>query len=158
VTVKTVFADKKGMVYLLCPYCGDESMKPVETFPLHQPVNTACSCGKTYKFQVETRKKFRKQVALNGFYVKQDSAGDKEEMTITNLSLLGCRLLVSNKHTLHLDDSIKVIFSLDNAKHTVIKRNAIVRWIMGNIIGCRFTTVAYDPELGFYAEDFRVPK
>ncbi len=118
----------------------------------------ACSCGKTYEFQIETRNIFRKKTALNGIYVKQNSAGDFENMTVIDLSLGGLCLLASEKHTLHLGDSIKVVFKLDNAKRTLITRHVTVRWIMGNKIGCMLTTNDYDPELGFYVKNLNVPQ
>jgi len=159
VTVRIVVADERGMIYLLCPFCGDNNIKPVKLFPIHQPVSVACSCGKTYEFQIETRKDFRKKTALKGFYVKQDSAGDFEKMTVIDLTLDGCCLLASDKHTLHLGDSINVVFKLDNANHTEIKRYATVRRVMGNKIGCQFVAKkVYDPELGFYVKDFKMPQ
>jgi len=156
-TVRTVFADGKGLIYVLCPFCGDNSMKPAKLFPVHQPVSIACSCGNTYEFQIEVRKDFRKKTALRGFYVKQDSDGNFETMTVTDLSLDGCSLLVSDKHKLRVGESINVVFKLDNAKRTEIKRHATVLRVVGNIIGCQLTRDVYDPELGFYVKDFKVP-
>lgn len=158
-TVRIVVADERGMIYLLCPFCGDNSMKPAKLFPLHQPVSMACSCGKTYEFQIEIRKDFRKKTALKGYYVKQGSAGDFEKMTVIDLTLDDCCLLASDKHTLHPGDSIKVVFKLDNANRTEIKRYATVLRVMENKIGCQFVaTKIYDPELGFYMKDLKVPQ
>jgi hypothetical protein len=158
VNVRTVVADEKGMIYVLCPFCGDNSLKPVKLFPIHQPVSMACSCGKTYEFQIEIRKDFRRVTAIDGFYVKEDYSSHFEKMTVIDLSLDGCCMLVSDKHALHLGDWIKVVFKLDNAKRTHIKRSATVIRIMGNKISCRLVTDAYDPELGFYVKDFKVPQ
>ena len=157
---RTVFVDEKGMICLPCPLCGDRNMKPANLFPIHQTVSLTCSCGEEYEFRIETRKEFRKKTPpLKGYYVAQDSAGGRfEPMKVIDLSLHGCCLLASDKHTLHLGDAIKVIFKLEDAKRTEIKRNATVLRIMGNKIGCRLATDAYDPELGFYVEDFMVPK
>ena len=157
-TVKTIFADKRGMVFLLCPFCGENSMKPVTLFPIHQPVSISCTCGKVYEFQIENRKKFRKKTVLKGYYVKQDADDDYSAMTVIDLTLHGCCLLTTDKHTLNVCDSIRVIFKLDNPKRTEIKKYATVRWIMGNKIGCQLTTNHFEPELGFYAEDFKVQK
>ena len=159
VTVRFVVADEKGTIYLLCPFCGDNSMKPAKLFPIHQPVSMACSCGKTYEFLIETRKDFRKKTALKGYYMKGDSAGDFKKMTVIDLTLDGCCLLASDEHTLHFGDSIKLVFKLDNANCTEIKRHATVRRVMGNKIGCQFeATKVYDPELGFHVKDFKVPQ
>ena len=157
-TARTVFADEKGMIYVLCPFCGDNSMKLAKLFPVHQPVAIACSCGNAYEFQIEVRKNFRRGTALGGFYLKDDAPDYFLKMTVTDLSLDGCCLRVSDKHTLHVGDSIKVVFKLDNAKRTEIKRHATVLRVVGNIIGCQLTRDVYDPELGFYVKDFIVPK
>ena len=90
--------------------------------------------------------------------MKQDSVGDLEKMTVIDLSLNGCCLFASDKHTLHLGDSIKVVFKLDNAKCTEINRYTTVRRIMGNKIGCRLARDSYDPEFGFYVKDFKIPE
>lgn len=157
-TVKTVFADEKGMISLVCPFCGDNSMKPAKNFPIHQQVNMTCSCGKMFEFVIETRKDFRKKTSLKGYYMKGDSINDFERMTIIDLTLNGCCFLASDKHKLSHGDSIKVLFKLDNTARTEIKRNATVRWISGNKIGCQLIRDGYDPELGFYVKDFETPQ
>jgi hypothetical protein len=155
-SVKKVFVNAKGMVFLLCPFCGDNSEQPAKQFPSNQIMSIACSCGKTYEFQVEVRKHFRKATALGGFYLKDDAPDHFLKMMVTDLSLDGCCLRVSDKHTLHVGDSILIVFKLDNAKRTEINRHATVLRVVGNIIGCQLTRDVYDPELGFYVEDFKV--
>lgn len=72
-------------------------------------------------------------------------------MTVVNLTLGGCGLLASNEPALNQGDWIKLVFKLDDAKRTEIKRNAVVRRVTGNYIGCQFTVAtAYDPDIGFY--------
>ncbi|OHE19185.1 MAG: hypothetical protein A2X95_05000 [Syntrophobacterales bacterium GWF2_56_9] len=149
---KIVFADDKGMVYLLCPFCGEGSKRPLEQFPyIHKPVTISCSCGNTYDVQIDARKTFRKKTSLEGLYAKLVSPGDFERMTVVNLTLGGCGLLASNEPALNQGDWIKLVFKLDDAKRTEIKRNAVVRRVTGNYIGCQFTVAtAYDPDIGFY--------
>ena len=151
-SVKIIFADDKGMVYLLCPFCGEGSKKPLEQFPsIHKPVTISCSCGNTYDVQIDARKTFRKKTSLEGLYAKLVSTGDFERMTVVNLTLGGCGLLVSNEPALNQGDWINLVFRLDDAKRTEIKRNAVVRRVIGNYIGCQFKAVAaYDPDIGFY--------
>jgi len=155
-SVKKVFVNAKGMIFLLCPFCGENSEQPAKQFPTNQTMSISCSCGKTYEFQIEVRNYFRRVTALGGFYLKDDAPDHFLKMTVTDLSLYGCCLRVSDKHTLHVGDSIKVVFKLDNAQRTEIKRHATVLRIVENIIGCQLTRDAYDPELGFYVEDFKV--
>jgi hypothetical protein len=35
---KKVFINAKGMIFLLCPFCGENSEKPAKQFPMHQHV------------------------------------------------------------------------------------------------------------------------
>jgi hypothetical protein len=59
-------------------------------------------------------------------------------------------------HSLHEGDVIKLNFRLDSPQKTRIKRTAVILRILGNKIGCRLITGAFDPELGFYVQDFKV--
>lgn len=156
--VLKIIVDEKKMVCLVCPFCGNYSIKEAKHFPVHQPVSMTCSCGKTYEFQIETRKEFRKETSLKGFYTKSESTYAYSEMTVIDLTLDGCCLLTTDKHKLIIGDSIRVLFKLDNDARAEIKRYGTVRWIKGNKIGCQFDKRHYDPDLGFYVRYFKVPK
>jgi hypothetical protein len=153
--VKKIFINAKGMIFLLCPFCGENSEKPAKQFPIHQPVSISCSCGKTYEFQIETRNEFRKQTSLEVFYWKLDSPDIRQKAAIVDLSLNGFCLRISGEHTLQSNDLIRVNFKLDNERRTKIDREASVCWIAGNNIGCQFTaTPPFDPNVGFYVLEF----
>ena len=154
-SVKKVFINAKGMIFLVCPFCGKDSEQPAKQFPIHQQVSISCSCGKTYEFQIETRKEFRKPTALGGLYWKLDSPDIREKATIVDLSLTGFSLRITGEHTLQCKDLIGVNFKLDNDKRTKIDRKGSVCRIAGNNIGCQFTDILpYDPDLGFYVREF----
>ena len=76
-------------------------------------------------------------------------------MTVVDLSLGGCCLLVSKDETLDHNDRIKLVFNLDNAKHTRIKMEATICRVAGNQIGCRFLPdlTVYEPDLVAYLND-----
>jgi hypothetical protein len=156
---KKVFANAKGMIFLLCPFCGENSEKPAKQFPIHQQISISCSCGKTYEFEIETRNEFRKQTTLGAIYWKLDSPDKFQKATIADLSLNGFCLRTSGEHVLQSNDLIKVNFKLDDNRRTRIDREAIVCWIAGNNIGCQFTaTPPYDPKVGFYVLEFTKTK
>ena len=154
--VKAISVDAKGMVSLSCPFCGESSAKRAEAFPnSNQPngINITCSsCGKSYEIQIDLRKAFRKKTFFDGFYSKRVPPGGFEKMTVVDLSLGGCSFLASGRHSLNLDDRIKLVFNLDDAQHTKIEKDAVVRIVMGRQIGCEFAATAsgYDPDIGFY--------
>ena len=158
-SVKTLSVDAKGMVYLICPFCGYSSQGRVESFPnSNQPngIIVTCSgsnCGKTYEVQIDYRKVFRKKTFFDGFYSKLVPPGRLDKMTVVDLSIGGCSFLASGRHSLNPGDQIKLIFNLDDAKHTKIERDATVRILRGpHQIGCEFAPTAsgYDPDIGFY--------
>jgi predicted RNA-binding Zn-ribbon protein involved in translation (DUF1610 family) len=155
-SVKAISVDAHGMVSLNCPFCGDSSVKRAESFlNSYQPngINITCSsCGKAYEIQLDFRKAFRKITFFDGFYSKLGSPGGFEKMTVVDLSLGGCSFLASGRHSLNPDDRIKLVFNLDNAQHTKIEKDVVVRVVKGRQIGCEFSHTAsgYDPDIGFY--------
>jgi PilZ domain len=155
-SVKAISVDAKGMVFLNCPFCGDSSRRQAESFPNSNQPNgisiTCSSCGKTYEIQIDFRQVFRKKTFFDGFYSKLVPPGGFEKMTVVDLSLGGCSFLASSRHSLNPDDRIKLVFNLDNAQHTKIEKNAVVRIVKERQIGCEFAATAsgYDPDIGFY--------
>jgi hypothetical protein len=157
-SVKTLSVNAKGMVFLNCPFCGDSSIKQANSLPnRNQPsgISITCSnpdCGKTYEIKIDFRKVFRKKTLFDGFYSKLVPPGGFEKMTVVDLSLGGCSFLASSRHSLNPDDRIKLVFNLDNAQHTKIEKDALVRIVKGHQIGCEFAATAsgYDPDIGFY--------
>ena len=155
-SVKTISVNEKGMVFLNCPFCENSSRRRAESFPNSNQPNgisiTCSSCGKTYEIQLDFRKAFRKITFFDGFYSKLGSPGGFEKMTVIDLSLGGCSFLASGRHSLNPDDRIKLVFNLDNAQHTKIEKDVVVRIVKGRQIGCEFIATAsgYDPDIGFY--------
>jgi len=158
-TVKTIFPNEHGKIYLLCPCCNANTLKPAKLFPIHESIRINCPCGHSYEFIIENRKTFRKKTSLPSIFWKTDSPDAYHNGTICDLTLDGCLLLASDKHSLHQGEHIKMAFKLDNPERTKIVRKALIRRIKENYIGCQFLgTPAFDPELGFYVQDFKVPK
>jgi endogenous inhibitor of DNA gyrase (YacG/DUF329 family) len=156
-SVKTFSVNAKGMVALNCPFCGDSSIKQANSLPNgNQPtgIGVNCSsCGKTYVIQIDFRQFFRKNTSLNGFYSKLVPPGGLERMTVVDISLGGCGFTTSRPHSLNPDDRIKLVFNLDDAKHTRVEKDAAVRAVKGtHQIGCEFAPTAsgYDPDIGLY--------
>jgi hypothetical protein len=158
-TVKTLFPNAQGLIYLLCPFCNTGTSKPANLYPINKLVRIDCPCGKSYEITIESRTAFRKKTSLRGVFWKTASPDVIQSAAISDLTLDGCLLLASDKHALHQGDYIKLTFRLDDAKRTRIEREAVVRRIDKHYIGCQFVgKPAYDPDLGFYVQDFKVPK
>jgi hypothetical protein len=156
---KIIVPNEQGMIYLLCPFCNANTLESAKLFPIHKPISINCSCGKSYELVIEYRKAFRKKTSLPTIYWKIDPPDVFHNGTISDLTLEGCNLFVSDKHTLQQGNHIKLLFKLDNSNRTKIEKEAIIRRINENYMGCQFVgKAAFDPELGFYVQDFKVPK
>ncbi|MFH1148345.1 MAG: PilZ domain-containing protein [Pseudomonadota bacterium] len=156
---KTIVPNQQGLIYLLCPFCNANALESAKSFPIHKPISINCSCGKSYEVVIEYRKAFRKKTSLPAIYWKLDPKDVFHNGTIHDLTLEGCNLLVSENNALHQGDRIKLLFKLDNSKRTKVEREAVIRRISENNMGCEFVgNAVLDPELGFYVQDFKVPK
>jgi hypothetical protein len=150
-----IFVDTNGMVHLNCPYCRDVSERPVRWFHnIPQPLQISCACGKVYEAQIEFRKSFRKKAHLDGFYSRATPPGSFEKMTITDISMGGCRFLTSNRYLVKKDDRVKLVFNLDNTDHTKITKEAVICSFDGQSVGCKFLVTGndLDPDIGFYLQ------
>ncbi|MGD0276355.1 MAG: PilZ domain-containing protein [Syntrophales bacterium] len=112
------------------------------------------------KFLKDNRRLFRREINLECSYWKHTSSGffDKiEKATVVNLSTGGCRIHVSDDHNLHRKDSITLVFKLDNPDRTEIQQETVVRWVIGNFIGCKFS-FEHDSDIWFYVHKDIPPK
>jgi hypothetical protein len=82
--------------------------------------------------------------------------GKIEIATVLDLSIDGCRIHVCNDHDLYCDDSITLIFRLDNSDRTEIQKEAVVRWVEGNFIGCKYS-IEHDLDILFYVNEHTLP-
>jgi len=155
-SIKTLSVNAKGMVALNCPFCGDGSMKQANSLPNgNQPtgISVSCSsCGKTYVIQIDFRQFFRKQTSFDGFYSNWSSRPFRKDDRCRSFPRW-LRFHYLRGHSLSPDDRIKLVFNLDDAKHTRVEKDAAVRAVKGtHQIGCEFAPTAsgYDPDIGFY--------
>ena len=74
---------------------------------------------------------------------------------VTNVSLTGLGFLTHSMHSLSKGDMLHVRFNLDDREHSLIRKQAVVRWVENGHIGCEFmNSKAYEDEsdgaLNFY--------
>ena len=64
----------------------------------------------------------------------------------------GCGFETLKISTLARGEEIKVEFTLDNIRGSMIKKKAVVVEVAGRYVGCKFSESpgAYDADLGFY--------
>ena len=152
-SIKKLYVDEAGMVTFLCSKCGNSWKQPVVKYRDHVgSVKLSCVCGYDSEVNIEFRKFFRKDTELEGIYYRTTPEGHWGKMIVRNLSVLGCRFEMIRKDPLAAGEEIKMQFTLDNPRKSIIKKKAIISEVVGSSVGCRFSEPPgyIDSELGFY--------
>jgi hypothetical protein len=149
--MKKVYVDDIDQTTVICPKCGFEKTVDVTKFKNTQRrLKAKCKCGETFRFIIEFRTKYRKDVRLPGEYTAKET-GKKGEIIIRELSLAGIRFESLKPHQISSDDVLEVKFKLDNPLKSEIRKLVKVIWIKDRIAGAHFTeTKLYEKNLGFY--------
>jgi len=149
--MKKVYVDDTNQATIICPKCGFEKTVDVTKFKDSQKrLKAKCKCGETYRFTVEFRTKYRKDVRLPGEYTAKNK-GEKGEIIIRELSLTGVRFESLKPHKISTDDTLEVKFKLDNPLRKEIRKLVKVIWIKDRTAGAHYIeTKFYEKDLGFY--------
>ncbi|MGZ3580481.1 MAG: hypothetical protein ACXWMH_06490 [Syntrophales bacterium] len=157
-SIKKLYVDEAGMVTFLCPKCGASRKQTVVKHGDHRcSARMSCVCGYDSEVNLEFRKIFRKDTKLEGTYYRTTPEGHWGKMIVRNLSTLGCRFEMIKKGPLAAGEEIKVQFTLDNPRKSIIKKKAIISDVVGSLVGCRFSELPgyIDSELGFYLRNLK---
>jgi hypothetical protein len=151
-SVKIIYTDANGMVFLHCPFCERSRREPVADFPSNVTFKVDCPCGGSYESMIEVRKIFRKSLSFKVLISRIDPPGFSETVVVNNLSLGGCGFQASAKHGLQIGNIIQIRFKTDNVTKPIIWKEATVRFVNDRYIGCEFapTVVGMDADFGFY--------
>jgi hypothetical protein len=149
--MKKVYVDDTYQATIICPKCGFEKTVNVTEFKNSQKkLKAKCNCGETYRFTIEFRTKYRKDVRLPGEYVAKET-GEKGEIIIRELSLTGVRFESLRPHHISKADTLEVKFKLDNPLRKEINKFVKVIWIKDRIVGAHYIEKKlYEKDLGFY--------
>ena len=149
--LKKVFVRPDNIVVLNCPHCGHQREVHVSLFKGKRILSIRCC--KSFKVQVESRKTIRKQTRLIGTYKHSAQKNGKSKIVIHDLSLHGVSFSCLD-FPYNPGDEVTVEFALEDEHQTLIKKEAIVRNIRENVVGCEFiineTSTIYDAPLGYY--------
>lgn len=145
------FVPEDGLAAITCPNCGITKQVPVADYcGKKKSIKVRCRCQQTFTVELEFRQSHRKQTELQGFY---EILSDRRRgrVAIKDLSKNGVGFLVSGAHNVRVGQKIMVIFDLDDKNNTPLKKQAVVRSVYQNRIGCEFKKdQAFEKGLGFY--------
>ena len=154
-----LYVDKDGMVTFICKKCGESRRESAEKYKNQTgSIKIECKCKNVCEVWLEFRKSFRKETCLDGSYYQTSRPDDCRKMTVRNLSLWGCRFEMIKACTLAPGEEILVEFVLDDRKGSTIKKKAVVIYVQGYHVGCKFSVPpgSIDSELGFYLRKYQI--
>ncbi len=151
-----IYVNSDNMAVIECPHCGNALTQHVGGFKgRKRNVKVKCRCQSVFHVSFEFRKARRKGTNLQGFYAKLPAGNDWIKMVVISISLAGIRFLAHTAHNLRVGDEIIVRFNLSNEARTKVEKDAVVRWVSDEKVGCAFTEPIgyndlYDTALSFH--------
>ena len=151
----TIHIRDNNAATLVCPACGLVRQIAVAKFRNDRhTLAIRCRCGHVYSVLLDFRRHFRKPTSLAGTYVSRDPAGPGGGVIrILNLSRSGVGFTVSGRHRILPGQELQIEFQLTDRNRTVIKKQAVVRTVQENTVGCEFLCAGeLDKALGFFLQ------
>jgi hypothetical protein len=151
--MKKVYVDDTNHVTIVCPSCGFEQNIDTTDFKSTQKkLKTKCKCGEIHEFILEFRRQYRKSVRLAGEYIVQGK-GEKGEIIVRELSMRGIRFESLKPHKISINDTLEVVFKLDNPMRSKVRRIFKAIWIRDRMVGANcIEPKLYEKDLGFYLQ------
>jgi PilZ domain len=145
------YVDDAYQATVVCPKCGFAKLLDTKKYKnTSKKLKAKCKCGEVFKFTIEFRKYYRKNVKLPGEYRVQEG-GESGEIIIENLSLGGVQFETLKPHRMSTGNLLTLKFKLGNSGRTEIHRSAKVMWINGQTIGVEFVgPKLFERDLAFY--------
>lgn len=137
---ETIRVGANGIAVIECPHCRNAVSRDVGNFKgLKRNVKVKCKCKSAFRVSFEFRKARREGTSLQGFYAKHTDADDWTRMVIISISIAGVRFLTHTAHNLWVGDQLRVRFNLSDEARSLVERDAVVKWVSDENVGCAFT-------------------
>jgi len=140
---------------LTCPHCDHQKVILADSFMGRKHgFKAKCVCQIVFTVNLEFRKRVRKQVNLRGSYTNHSQNDRSGHLIIQDVSVSGFGLAFSSSDVKNFKegDELSVEIILDGKHRTAITKEAIVRGVRPNGIGCEFEGAeeAFGSPLGYY--------
>ena len=162
-----VIRKKKGeeFVTIYCPKCAFRTeVGTVDLQMFARGVRVQCRCSHIFNATFEFRQGFRKNADVEGYYRKfhgptlepqrqprESQNGFNSNCRIKNVSMLGVNFELIGKHSLKVGEKLRIRFKLITSALNKIEKDAVIRSIIGNRIGCEFLSLEHDEkQIGFF--------
>jgi hypothetical protein len=148
---KKIYVRPDKTVVLTCPHCGNQ--REVHTSLFKGKSKLRIKCCDIFRVIIEFRKRVRKTPQLKGTYINHSQKDSKGDLAVQDLSVTGLSFICLSIHIFKMEDELTIEFMLDDEHRTVIRKDAIVRSVRKNAVGCEFTSsgeLAFEGPLGYY--------
>ena len=151
--MEKIYVGYTNQVKIICPKCGLEKNINVFKFKdTHKRLKIKCKCGNVFRFTLDFRGYYRKNVQLTGEYFVQGEDG-KGEMLIEDISKTGINFATLKPHNFSKDDLVELKFTLDNPMRTEIHKLVKIIWIIDRKVGVQYIDPkSLEKDLGFYLQ------
>ena len=155
-----VFVTSDQTITFTCPACQQPREVRVADHKELEKADklrvTCRHCGHKYPVLIERRRQYRKPVDFSGTYTHYVSGKPlgKGFMRVVDLSRSGLKLKMNEKAGFGQGDKLRIEFHLDDANHSLIKKEVEIKKVFGTELGVAFTSShpsdPSDRALGFY--------
>ncbi|MDM8514622.1 PilZ domain-containing protein [Desulfobacterales bacterium HSG16] len=142
-----VFMALDNSVTYICPKCGvAESSNATQYKEIETAVrikHVCKKCGHRYGVILERRQFYRKQTDLPGVYYTNESTRENtggQPVLIKDLSRNGVKFELQSDWTFDVDDRVFLEFELENNPGLIVRKEIMVKMILGHMVGAEFTT------------------
>lgn len=136
-----VYVREDGRARLICPVCGFHRELDASKFrgKAAHPLNARCHCRNILSIDFDFRSCKRKAVQLDGYFSSLDPDLDVSgSMTVFNISPEGIGFGISGDQMPMVGQRLELRFTLDNRQNTQVKKNAVVKSVCNDMVGCQF--------------------
>lgn len=157
--MQKAYITRDNRVTFSCPQCkGTRTVDVTKYKTLEKAVKIKvhCPCGHDYPVMLERRRQFRKSVSLPGTYTRiyNHRRAGSGSMVVKDVSRNGLQIRVNDASYMNVGDILEVDFKLDDKKRSPIRKEVVVRKIVGYDLGTEFISIdagnASDKAIGFY--------
>jgi len=141
--MEKIYVGHTNKVTIICPKCGLEKNIIVFKFKdTHKRLKAKCKCGEVFRFTLDFRKYYRKNVQLTGEYFVQGK-DEEGEILIEDISKTGIKFATLKPHNFSKNDLAELKFTLDNPMRMEVRTRVKILWIIDRTVGAQFN----DPKL-----------
>lgn len=148
-----IFVRPDNTATIICPACNAVTQTSVARYRNKKhAIKIRCKCNTVFKVELDFRRHYRMQISLPGTYrVIDPPGGGGGVIHIKNISRNGLGFTVSGIHHMKPGQTIRLEFILNDNNQTKLIKEAEIRLIEKNYIGCRFLNEdRLEKALGFY--------